>query len=186
MKLKLLLAALMLTIFETTAAGGDRWELSTNLPTWALLGTLNADVHLALDNHWSIRAGIKYNPFTFYKHDARQFHLRQATPSVGMRYWFDTAYDGWFVGGKLMGSVYSVANICGSGCFDGKMAAIGIGAGWSKPLSERWSVSLGTAVAVGVHDTTYYAGPVCGRILSSKRGTAVFVPDVLVSINYLL
>ena len=199
MKLKLLLAALMLTIFETAATGGTvkdsacdttalshRWALSTNIPTWALLGTLNADAQLALDTHWSIRAGIKYNPFTFHKGDGRQFHLRQATPSVGVRYWFDSVYEGWFVGGKLMGSVYSVANICGSGCFDGQLAAIGIGAGWSKPLSERWALCLGTGAAVALHDTTYYAGPSCGRILGAKRGLAVFVPDVFVSVNYLL
>ena len=172
MKLKLLLAALMLTIFETAAMGGTvkdsardttalshRWALSTNIPTWALLGTLNADAQLALDTHWSIRAGIKYNPFTFHKGDGRQFHQKT-----------------WLI----------CIFFCGSGCFDGQLAAIGIGAGWSKPLSERWALCLGTGAAVALHDTTYYAGPSCGRILGAKRGLAVFVPDVFVSVNYLL
>ena len=197
----LLVAIALLTLLKTGAAFAEhtnsprdtvaresapRWAISTNLPTWGVLATLNTNMQVALDTHWSFTACVKYNPFTNKRGRADQFHLRQLTPSLGVRYWKDETFRGWFLEGKVLGSVYSVANICGSGCFDGQLIGVGLGAGWNKPLGERWALTLGAGVAAAYHNTTFYAAPACGRIVGRKKGAALFVSDLMVSINYLL
>ena len=40
-------------------------SLSTNLAGYAQLGTLNCEASYAVARHWSLTAGLRYNPFTF-------------------------------------------------------------------------------------------------------------------------
>ena len=161
-----------------------KWAVGTDAVQWALLGCINASVEYCPGQHWGFTAAMRYNPFTYFRDTQEQAQLRQATPVIGARYWVDNTFDGWFVDGKLLASVYSVANVFGSGCFDGQAIAVGVGAGWCKILDERWRLLLGAGVLAALHDTTYYMGPVCGRISGHKRGPAV-LPDLSISINYL-
>ena len=161
-----------------------KWAVGTDAAQWALLGCINASAEYCPGQHLGFSAAMRYNPFTYLRGTENQTQLRQATPVIGVRYWTDNPFEGWCIDGKILASVYSVANVFGSGCFDGQAIAAGIGAGWCKVLDGRWRLSLGAGVLAALHDTTYYMGPVCGRIIGRKRGPAV-LPDLSVSINYL-
>ena len=45
--------------------GAQNVALSTNLAGYAFLGTMNVEASYALAQHWSVNAGMRYNPFTF-------------------------------------------------------------------------------------------------------------------------
>ncbi len=190
MKTKLLLATTLLLLCAVPVQAGEkvdstyRWALGTDAIQWAMLGCINVTLEICTGQHWGILAGMHYNPFTYMRGTASQTQLRQATPVIGVRYWVDTPFVGWYFEGKAMASVYSVANVLDSGCFDGQAIATGLGAGWCKELDKRWRLTVGAGILAALHDTTYYMGPVCGRISDHKRGPAL-LPDLSVSINYL-
>ncbi|MBO4558194.1 MAG: DUF3575 domain-containing protein [Bacteroidales bacterium] len=191
MKHKFLFAAaimIMLSGQGARAAESDtlrvRWAVSTNLPTWAALGSINAEAHYVFAPHWSACAGFKYNPFTWRAGTPRQVHLRQATGHIGVRYWFSEPWGGWFVGAKALASEFSIACPAKGRYYDGYLYGSGLCAGCCLPLCENLTLGLGAGVAAARHTTTFYMGPVCGRITGRERGWTLFLSDAIVSINY--
>lgn len=186
------LAVAMLILFAQSARAADnetaaqrRWAIGTDAVQWAMLGCINGEASYCLGHNWALEAGIRYNPFTFLKGSRRQTHLRQLTPSLGIQYWTDEIRHGWFIETKALAGIYSVANLCRDNYFDGQAVAAGIGGGWCKPFAERWLLSVGAGIMIVLHDTTYYMGPVCGRICGKEKGLAA-VPDLSLKIIYLL
>lgn len=160
------------------------WAVGTDLADWAELICPNLELHYCGWDHLGLMAGFKYNPFTFRKGTPRQTQMRQATPFIGLRYWFDTPFEGWYAQGRLAASVCNVANVFCDKCLEGQLIALEAGGGWSRMLSERWNISLGAGIAAALHDTTRYLGPFCGRIDGRRRGFIV-LPDITITISYL-
>ena len=188
--LKTILAAATLLIGSCAPAmardGGGKWCISTNAPTWLLLGTANAELHLATGNHWSVQASIKYNPFTYAGGTPNQVHIRQLTPSAGVRYWIDSVWQGWWTGAGILISEYSLALPCRERYFDGNLAGVELISGYDFAISDRLSLSLGAGVAAACHRTSYYRGPVCGRLKDRREGIAVFPSDIIVAMRIIL
>ena len=168
------------------AAGNNRWAVSTNLPTWALLGTINADIHYQTSSHWCIEAGAKYNPFKYTCGETSQIQLRQLTPHIGIRYWIHSANNGWYLGSRLIASEYSVSYPFGELFFDGDLAGGELNFGYSWPLGEKIRLEAGAGTAAAYGRTAYYAGPVCGRILDIKRGWTIFPSELRLSLSLIL
>ena len=88
---KTLLAAVLLMAAHTcmpAPASAQNLALSTNLAGYANFGTLNLEASYAVAQHWSVTAGMRYNPFTFpggVEDGPQQF--RQRACSLGTRYW---------------------------------------------------------------------------------------------------
>ena len=183
-KIIIAIAALMVSSCMPAfgAGGAGHWGISTNLPTWMLLGTANTEVHYMASEHWSLEAGVKYNPFTYYAGSERQTHLRQLTPSIGARYWFCEPWHGWYAGARLLGSEYSVSWPRSGRFFDGDLAGARLFFGYNFSLTERLSLSLGAGGAAAYHRTTFYAGAVCGRIVDRRSGFALFPSDLTASL----
>ena len=189
---RFVLTALLLTAAIGLARAQDEqectpariWAIGTDLADWAELVCPNIELHYSAWNHLGLMAGFKYNPFTFRKGTPQQTQMRQATPFIGVRYWFDTPFTGWYAQGRLAASVYNVANVFCDKCLEGQLVALEAGGGWSKMLSDKWNISLGAGIAAALHDTTRYLGPLCGRIDGRNRGLLIF-PDITISINYL-
>ena len=62
-KLRMLMAAVPLLLGHGLAA--QDFALSTNVLGYADFGTLNIEASYAVARHWSLNAGLRYNPFTF-------------------------------------------------------------------------------------------------------------------------
>lgn len=185
--LKTILAAATLLTGTCTPAmardGGGGWCVSTNVPTWLLLGTANAELQLATGSHWSVQAGIKYNPFTYAAGTPGQVHIRQLTPSAGVRYWVDSVWHGWWTGTGIVVSEYSLALPCFEQYLDGNLAGAELLSGYDFALSDRLSLSLGAGVAAAFHRTSFYRGPVCGRLKDRRKGIAIFPSDIIVAMR---
>lgn len=180
-------AVALLVLSSGTAMARERdWAVSTNIPTWALLGTINADIHYRTASHWSLEAGARYNPFTYMRGSERQTQLRQLTPYIGIRYWADTAFEGWYFASGLICSEYSVSYPPKEWFFDGDLAGIGFKLGYNRPVNGRLALSLGAGMAAAYHNTTYYCGPVCGRIYDKREGIALFPFEATLSIMLML
>ena len=183
---------LMLAAAFAHAAGEDneksaperKWAIGSDIADWAELICPNMELQYCGWDHIALTGGIKYNPFTFRKGSPEQTQMRQLTPFIGMRYWFDVPYRNWYMEGRLAGSVYSVANVFCGKCFEGNLAALEFGGGWSTMISEQWNLSVGAGIAAALHNTTRYLGPVCGRIDGSDKGF-ILLPDITISISYL-
>ena len=68
-------AAAMGFLFGLPDINAQKASLSTDLLGYANFVTMNLDASYPVSRHWSINAGVKYNPFTFDlgegKEDAR-------------------------------------------------------------------------------------------------------------------
>ena len=184
MKKLIIAAALAISFWSmpVKAQEQSQWAISTNIPTWALLGTLNAGVFYALDCNWSLDLGVKYNPFTYSRGSVNQTQLKQLTPSLGVRYWFDGVYDGWFTGAKLLYSVYNIAGIGTTGAFEGELSGAALVTGYNIEMNDCLALSLGCGLAAARHHTTFYEAPLCGRITGHKKGWLFFPSDLMVSL----
>ena len=105
----MLLVPIARLIAASPADSTSRWILSTDVCHWAMLGTINAQAQLRLTGHWSIMAGALYNPFKYYNRPGDMICLKQATPYVASRYWFNGTFTGWYCEGKILASVYNVS-----------------------------------------------------------------------------
>ncbi|MBQ5528335.1 MAG: DUF3575 domain-containing protein, partial [Bacteroidales bacterium] len=85
-------------------AGAQDWALSTNLLEYANLGTLNAEADYAVDRHWNLSAGVRYNPFSYdFGEDgsARQSMERDGYESDENRLMVQHLSDGQPVGDRI-------------------------------------------------------------------------------------
>lgn len=190
MKGKFLIAAAALLMASCTpafAGGSDKTiALSTNLPTWGSLLTMNCEVQMPVSPRWSCYANLRYNPFTYSKGSWAQTQLRQLTPEIGARWWLDGVYDGFFFEGFLLASEYSVSYPPREHYFDGFLWGAGAGFGCCFPVAERIYMNVGAGIAAARHNSTYYMGPVCGQISGHKRDWVVFPSDLIVSLMIML
>ncbi len=85
-------------------------SVSTNVVDCANFGTINAEASVALGRHWSLNAGVRYNPWTFGE-GADAVQNRTRTVSVGGRWWPWNVYSGWWVGGRAQWEEYNRGGI---------------------------------------------------------------------------
>lgn len=171
---------------ETAREARGNWAVSTSLPHWALLGSANLSLHYMSGEHLAIKAGVRYNPWRFTTRGGEALHLRHFSPHIGLQYWQTSCFQGWYAAGSLLCSEYNIAGFARKGCLEGDFAGLEIGGGYSLPLSERISLGMGAAAAAGAYKCVEYAAPLCGRILSRRKGCAAFVSEITLSICYQL
>ena len=82
-----------------------------------------------------------------------------------------------------MVSEYSLALPCRERYFDGNLAGVELISGYDFTLSDWLSLSLGAGVAAAFHRTSYYWGPVCGRLKDRRKGVAIFPSDIVVAMR---
>ena len=160
-RLILTVGLMMATSFLASA---QKLSLSTNLIDYACLGTLNTEVSYTVGQHWSLTAGLKYNPFTFQKGDVdRQFQLRQQSCAIGMRYW---------------GGLFSRESE------EGDKAGLGFSAGYTYMISRHLNVEFGLGIWGGRAWYRRYSCPVCGLTVESGCKWFVLPDNLMISFAY--
>ena len=97
-------AAVMLSLASAclpAPAFAQNASVSTNLAGYAQWGTMNCEASYAVARHWSLTAGLRYNPFTYsggVDDGAREF--RQRAVALGARFWPWHIYSGWWLAAK--------------------------------------------------------------------------------------
>jgi len=162
------------------------YSVSTNIADYANLGTMNAELSMALARHWSFNAGIRYNPFSFDggKGGAGKQN-RQRCLALGARYWPWHIYSGWWVAGKLQYQEYNQGGLKSMETNEGDRYGTGLTAGYTYMLSEHFNVEIGVGGWTGYEKYKTYSCPTCGRIMDEGNRYFVLLNDVLLSVSYI-
>lgn len=181
---KTLLTAAALVI-GGLCAHGQRFAVSTNLPDYAMLGTMNVRGDIALSQHWSAGTVVKYNPWTWHGDDPdRQMQNRQALFAGAFRYWTWNAWSGlWFEAGAQYRQ-YSQGGIRERRTEEGDAVGGRFGMGYMFMLDRNWNIEVGAGGWAGMTRYTVYSCPHCG--ITEDAGDKFFIlpNDLLLSVVY--
>lgn len=182
MKKMIATAALMLAAILALSA--QELSLSTNLADYAALGTMNMEATYGFARHWSVNAGVKYNPFSFGEGE-KAVQLRQRAVSAGARFWPWHIYSGWWMGAKLQYQEFNEGGLVSPETSEGDRYGTGLAAGYSRMLGKHFNLDLGLGLWAGYSVYTTYACQVCGRKVDSGSRFFVLPNDVILGINYI-
>ncbi len=166
-------------------ASAQKFSVGTDLLGYARLGTFNIEASYALDRHWSLLAGARYNPFTFRKGDPqRQFQARQQSYSVGIRMWPWHTWSGWWFAGKFRYQEYNEGGMISRRTEEGDRFGAGLYSGYTYMLNAHLNLELGFGLWAGMSSYKVYSCPVCG--LTSEAGRKFFLlpDDLIISLVY--
>lgn len=183
-KVRYVLAAAALFFF-TLHASGQKMAVSTNIIGYLNLGTLNAEGSYSLSQHWSVSAGVKFNPWTFNEDiPGKQFQSRQQSYYAGARYWPWHTYSGWWIAARLQYQEYNMGGLSDALTEEGDRAGMGISAGYTYMLHPNVNIEFGLGFWGGTKRFTSYSCPSCG--LTEDRGSSWFVlpNDVIIALAY--
>lgn len=183
MKSNILLPVILVLISCNVSA--RKLSVSTDLLGYARLGTLNAEASYAVSRHWSVTAGIRYNPFTFRQGDQnRQFQDRQLSFSAGARLWPWHAMSGWWFAGKVRWQEYNRGGLVSRKTEEGDRYGAGLYGGYTYMLTPHLNLEFGAGFWAGIADYRQYSCPVCG--ITTRIGKKFFMlpDDVVISLAY--
>lgn len=163
---------------------GQEFAVSTNFADYADFGTLNIEASYGLAQHWSLNAGMKYNPFT-YNPDGEQLQKRQRSLSAGARYWPWHIYSGWWLSGAVRVQEYNIGGITSPETTEGNRFGGGLGLGYTCMLSPKFNLDIGAGFWSGYDVYTTYSCPTCGRKIAEGRKFFFLPADILLALSYI-
>lgn len=185
MRQVIIIIAAIAGLFIPMNLSAQKVSLSTDLLGYLCLGTMNADVSVAVSRKLSLTAGVRYNPFSFgTPEEERQFQLRQRSLSLGARIWPWHTGSGWWVAGKLRCQEYNMGGISGPETEEGNRFGAGVYAGYTHMLSSHFNLEFGAGAWTGMNIFKRYSCPSCGITVSAGRKFFVLPDDVMVSVVY--
>lgn len=178
------IAALALCLSGAGAVSAQELSLSTNVLGYVNLGTLNMEASYGMNRHWSLNAGVKYNPFTFDTEKKGNIRNKQQAYAVGARYWPWHIYSGWWISGKMQFQEYNMGGIVSPVTSEGNRYGGGIGGGYTYMLNPHLNLEMGLGLWSGYEAFTKYECPVCGSVI--EKGDKLFVQpsDLILSFSY--
>lgn len=182
MKKIILVAALLTSCFLSM---GQELSLSTNTLDYAYLGTMNMEGSYAIAQHWSVTAGLKYNPFTWKaENETGIMRNRQFVCAAGVRYWPWHVYSGWWLAAKGQYQIYNIGGITKLDTREGNRIGGGVAAGYSYMLLKHLNLEMGVGAWGGLDRYVLFSCPKCGRILDQGDELFVLLNDVILSLTY--
>lgn len=182
--MKKIIATTALMLAAGLALAAQEVALSTNLADYAALGTMNMEATYGFARHWSVNAGVKYNPFSFGEGEKAK-QLRQRAVSAGARFWPWHIYSGWWMGAKVQYQEFNEGGLVSPETSEGDRYGGGLAAGYSRMLGKHFNLDLGLGMWAGYSVYTTYACQVCGRKVDSGSRFFVLPNDVILGINYI-
>lgn len=183
MNRKLLVFIMGLVVCQ--ALWGQKFQLGTNAIGWLSFATINIQGDYAVDRHWTVGLGGKYNPFVFPKDGGEsQMQLKQASLSASARWWPWHVFSGWWMCGRLQWQAYNMGGIISPRTEEGHRYGAGLSAGYTYMLSKHLNMDFGLGFWGGVKDYTVYACPKCGTKVNEGVGGFILPNDIIISIAY--
>lgn len=171
-----LAAAAFACIWSAKPALGQALALSINVVDYVQTGGVNVEASYALQRHWSVGAGMKYDG---------SGKRKQQLYSLGGRYWPWHIYSGWWLGAKMQYQEFSSAERVTYRTSEGDRFGAGASAGYSRMIGPHVNIDLGLGFWYGNAVYVRYSCPSCGSILS-RGERAFFLPnDILLAVSYI-
>lgn len=184
MKRIILLAAAALFVLPQYSQA-RRFSLSTNIMDYLNLCTLNMEASYGVAQHWSVNAGVRYNPFTYrIPGKESQMQSRRQSYELGVRMWPWHVYSGWWVAAKAKYQEYNIGGLFSDRTEEGDGYGLGFSAGYSYMLLPSLNLEFGLGFWTGVKKYAVYDCPSCG--LTTESGTKGFIlpNEILLSLVY--
>lgn len=159
-------------------------SISTNFIDYASLGTLNLEASVGLAQHWSVNAGVKYNPFS-YNTSEESVRLKQRQINAGARYWPWHVYSGWWLSGLIAYQEYNEGGLVSAQTSEGDRFGAGLGVGYTYMLNAHFNLDLGLGVWAGYDIYTTYSCASCGRVLGEGGQFFILPSNILLALTYL-
>ena len=170
-----ILAALLLLLLPL-AGGAQELSFSMNFLDYAKTGSANLEASYGFSRHWTLSAGVKYNPGG---------GMRQQLYSLGGRYWPWHIYSGWWLSGKMQYQEFNEVSAPGRDTSEGDRYGAGIAGGYSKMLGKHLNLDLGIGLWTGYSRYVTYACPSCGRVVDGGDKIFVLPNDLMVALSYI-
>ena len=151
---KLLLKIVLTTIMAAgfaISSHAQKLSLSTNLVEWGNYGTINLDGGMSVSQHFSLFAGVKYNPWEFRTSYGMLVFNQQATVNAGVRYWPWYVFSGWWLGAKVRYTDFEQSGVLRPKYFDGKSIGAGLSAGYTWMLNKHINLEVAAGIWGGRH-----------------------------------
>ena len=166
------------------------WSLSVNAADLANLATVNVDAGIAVDRHWTLNGGVKYNPWTFKRNEntrqfTEQYQNRKLSVSAGARWWPWNVYSGWWIGSRVQYQAYNRGGLREKSTEEGDAFGLTFSGGYSMMLNKHINLDFGLGVWGGYTLYTRYSCPKCGEILDKGGKWFVLPNEVIVSLSFI-
>lgn len=186
MRTKVFLVAFLLMFAAGSKCEAQKVSVSTNLIDWAYLWTINGELGFSVDQHFSLSAGGRINPWKFDKPDGTGLYNCQTTAYAGVRYWPWYVFSGWWVGAKMQYSSFSNTGLFRSELREGQSVGAGVSAGYTLMINERLNMEFGAGFWGGRHfKYSEYDSPVTMTPVSTSPKNFITVDNITVALVYL-
>lgn len=183
--MRLTATALLCLVLSASEARAQRWSASTNVIDWAGLGTLNAEMGWGATRHFSVGAGMKYNPWEYRSPEGAEFRDKQLTAYLCGRWWPWFIWSGWWLQGKLQYREYNSGGFSGPATEEGDAFGAGLSFGYSLMLMRHLNIEFGAGFWAGCRKYVSYACPTCGRITGSGLKGFILPDNLSVSMQFI-
>lgn len=178
--------------FVSAAAGlllcwsvaAQNFAIATNVLDYVDLGTLNVEASCGIARHWSVLAGVKYNPFT-YGEGSDAVADRQRSVEAGARFWPWHIYSGWWLSGKLKWQEYNRGGFVSPVASEGDRYGGSLAAGYTFMLNSYLNLDVGMGVWSGYDKYTEYECLRCGRVVGGGEKFFVLPNDILLTFSFI-
>lgn len=176
----------VLLIAGTRTADAQKVSLSTNVVTWANLGTANLEANVSLHKNVTLFGGMKYNPWDLRTKSQVTINNQQITGYVGAKYWPWHVYSGWWLGAKAQFQDFDQAGLLSENLVSGQALGAGLSAGYSIMIGSHVNLDLGVG-AWGGRVLKYTAYKDLGGYEIDKVGARnfIFLDNVIVAFAYI-
>ena len=180
-------AVLGLLCFPGGNAFAQRWSIATNVVDYINMGTLNIESSVAIAQHYSFAAGVRYNPWTLhYGKKDMQFENRKKCLYAGLRYWPWHIYSGWWTGLQLQYQEYNRGGAFIRQAEEGDAYGLGLSIGYTLMIHKSFNIEFGAGAWAGAAAYTAYSCPYCGKIIEQGNKFFIWPNNVMVSLVYIL
>ncbi len=180
---KLVLAAAGLLLY--LMADGQEYSVSTNILDYADMGTMNIEAACGVARHWTVTAGLRYNPFSFGEGQEERADMQRSV-SAGARYWPWHIFSGWWMSGKLRYQEYRFGGPGFPYSAQGDRYGGSLSGGFTYMVGNHFNVEAGIGVWAGYDRYTAFRCLHCGRITGQGSKYFVLPDDFLLSISYIV
>ena len=190
--MKRIVKILTLTLFLVSPGmlHAQRVSFSSNVLEWADFGTANFGAGLAVGQHFSLQADVRYNNWTFRKgnpedrfndpvgEDEKQFENRKQAYALGIRYWPWYVFSGWWFQLRGQYMEYNYGGIFRHDAQEGDAYGAGLAAGYTFLLAKNLNAEFGLGGWAGARTYRTYRCTNCGSVTETvDRPQFFLLPD---------
>ncbi len=188
--MKRIIISLVLSVIVTCGLRAQQFALKTNLLYWSTV-TPNIGAEMSVSDKSTIQLFYGLNP---WKTGSEGKSIRHWLLMPEYRYWFCGVFDGWFIGGHLMGGQFNMGNVdlnlpwgildqLEDHRYEGWFVGGGFTFGYQWVISKHWNFEASMGVGYDYIKYDKYDCGVCGT--KDKSGHTNYVGPTKAALSFI-